>query len=540
MEQAKKNQCYTLQIEGYSSEGDGIARLNGMTVFVKGAIHGETCRVKLLKVGRTAAWGKVEEILTSSPARISPDCPHFPQCGGCALRHMSYDEELHFKRQRVDDALHRIGGLNISVSNIHGAACPERYRNKAQFPVSDKTGLSIGFFRSRSHDVLDVPDCLLQQKSANDAARAIKEWMTFYHVPAYNEREHTGFVRHVYVRTNRSGEVLVCLLCNGTKFPHKQALIDMLRQAVPQTTGIVFGINTEKTNVILGKQFETLWGKDFLYDTLCGLEFKLSVPSFFQVNPVQTETLYQKAAEFAHLTGTETVVDLYCGTGTISLILAQQAGHVIGAEIVSSAIDDAKENAHRNGLTNAEFICADAAQAAAELARRGLQPDVISVDPPRKGMSEEVISHIVSMQPKRIVYVSCDPATLARDLNRFSLQGYVAERVEAVDMFPRTKHVETVCLLVRRNGLHVDIDVDVEEMLQEKRGQATYAQIKDYVLEQNGLKVSSLYISQIKRKCGLDVSDSYNKPKSEDTAAPQCPPEKEEAIMNALRHFGVI
>ena len=449
MEQAKKNQCYTLPIEGYSSEGDGIARLNGMTVFVKGAIHGETCRVKLLKVGRTAAWGKVEEILAPSPARILPDCPHFPQCGGCALRHMSYDEELCFKRQRVDDALHRIGGLNISVSHIHGAVCPNRYRNKAQFPVSDKNGLSIGFFRSRSHDVLDVQDCLLQQKSANDAARAVKEWMTAYHISAYNEHEHTGLVRHVYVRTNRSGEALICLLCNGKKVPHEQALIDTLRQAVPQVSGIVLGINTEKTNVILGKQFKTLWGKNFLYDKLSGLEFKLSVPSFFQVNPVQTEILYQKAAEFAGLTGTETVVDLYCGTGTISLILARQAGHVIGAEIVPSAIEDAKENARRNGLTNTEFICADAAHAAAELARRGLQPDVISVDPPRKGMPEEVIGHIISMQPKRIVYVSCDPATLARDLNRFSLQNYAVKRVEAVDMFPRTKHVETVVLMSR-------------------------------------------------------------------------------------------
>ncbi len=449
MEQPKKNQCYTLPIEGYSSEGDGIARLNGMTIFVKGAIRGETCRIKLLKVGRTAAWGKVENVLTPSPARISPDCPHFPQCGGCALRHMSYEEELRFKRQRVDDALHRIGGLDIHVSCIHGAASPDRYRNKAQFPVSEKDGLSIGFYRSRSHDVLDVPDCLLQQKSANNAAQAVKAWMIAYNVSAYNEREHTGLVRHVYVRTSRSGEALICLLCNGRKIPHKQALIDTLRQAVPQVSGIVLGINTEKTNVILGKQFETLWGKDFLYDTLCGLEFKLSVPSFFQVNPTQTEVLYQKAAEFAGLTGTETVVDLYCGTGTISLILAQQAGHVIGAEIVPSAIEDAKENAQRNGLKNAEFICADATQAAAELARRGLQPDVISVDPPRKGMSEKVIGHIVTMQPKRIVYVSCDPATLARDLNRFSLQGYSAERIDAVDMFPRTKHVETVVLMSR-------------------------------------------------------------------------------------------
>ena len=447
MEQAKKNQCYTLPIEGYSSEGDGIARLNGMAVFVKGSIQGETCRVKLLKVGRTAAWGKVEQVLSPSPARITPDCPHYPQCGGCALRHMSYSEELRFKRQRVEDALQRIGGLSIGVSAIHGAADPDRYRNKAQFPVSEKDGVSVGFFRARSHDVIDVPACLLQREAANAAGRAVKAWMQQFHIPAYNERAHSGLVRHVYVRTNRAGQSLVCLLCNGSALPHENELITALRAAVPEISGIVLGINTEKTNVILGKQYRTLWGEDFLHDTLCGLDFKLSVPSFFQVNPAQTEVLYRKAAEFAGLSGRETVVDLYCGTGTISLVLAQQAKHVIGAEIVPSAIEDAKENALRNGLTNVEFICADAGEAAAELVRRALRPDVISVDPPRKGMSEEVIGHIVSMQPEKIVYVSCDPATLARDLKRFSEQGYTPRRVEAVDMFPRTKHVETVCLL---------------------------------------------------------------------------------------------
>ena len=452
MEQAKKNQCYTLPIEGYSSEGDGIARLNGMAIFVKGAIQGETCRIKLLKVGRTAAWGKVEEVIAPSPARIQPDCPHYPQCGGCALRHMSYAEELRFKRQRVEDALQRIGGLDIGVSAIHGADDPNRYRNKAQFPVSAKNGVSVGFYRARSHDVIDVPDCLLQQSPANAAGRAVKAWMQKFGVSAYNEQEHTGLVRHVYARTNRQGKSLICLLCNGKKLPREQELVDALRQAVPGVSGIVLGINTEKTNVILGKQYRTLWGEDFLHDRLCGLDFKLSVPSFFQVNPAQTEVLYRKAAEFAGLTGTENVVDLYCGTGTISLILAQQAGHVIGAEIVPSAIEDAKENARRNGLTNAEFICADAAEAAAELVRRELQPDVISVDPPRKGMSEEVIGYIVSMQPRRIVYVSCDPATLARDLKRFAEQGYKTERVEAVDMFPRTKHVETVVLMSRVFG----------------------------------------------------------------------------------------
>ena len=544
MAKPQKNQIFDLTIDNYSSEGDGIARLDGMAVFVKGALRGERCRVKLLKVGKTAAWGRVEQVVTPSPARIKPDCPHFPKCGGCALRHMSYAEELEFKRQRVEDALRRIGGLDLSVDVIHGAEAPECYRNKAQFPVSDRSGkLSIGFFRARSHDVIDVERCLLQRPEADAAARAVKGWMERFQFPAYDELTHKGLVRHVYVRTNRNGESLVCLICNGTKLPHLNALIDALQEAVPGMVGLVLSINREKTNVILGKDYQTLWGQDFLYDTLCGLTFKLSVPSFFQVNPMQTEVLYRKAAEFAGLTGDETVVDLYCGTGTISLVLAGQARQVIGAEIVPSAIEDARENAARNGLANTEFICADAKEAAAELVRRGIKPDVISVDPPRKGMAEEVIGHIVSMEPKKIVYVSCDPATLARDLSRFAALGYQAEKAEAVDMFPRTHHVETVVLLSKGevDSKKIRVEFSLEDMdMSEFQDGATYTQIKDYVLEHSGLKVSNLYISQIKRKCGIEVGKNYNLPKSEDSRQPLCPPEKEKAIREAFKYFGMI
>ena len=544
MAKPQKNQIFDLTIDNYSSEGDGIARLDGMAVFVKGALRGERCRVKLLKVGKTAAWGRVEQVVTPSPARIKPDCPHFPKCGGCALRHMSYAEELEFKRQRVEDALRRIGGLDLSVDVIHGAEAPECYRNKAQFPVSDRSGkLSVGFFRARSHDVIDVERCLLQRPEADAAARAVKGWMERFKVPAYDELTHKGLVRHVYVRTNRNGESLVCLICNGTKLPHLNAMIDALQEAVPGMVGLVLSINREKTNVILGKEYQTLWGQDFLYDTLCGLTFKLSVPSFFQVNPMQTEVLYRKAAEFAGLTGDETVVDLYCGTGTISLVLAGQARQVIGAEIVPSAIEDARENAARNGLANTEFICADAKEAAAELVRRGIKPDVISVDPPRKGMAEEVIGHIVSMEPKKIVYVSCDPATLARDLSRFAALGYQAEKAEAVDMFPRTHHVETVVLLSKGevDSKKIRVEFSLEDMdMSEFQDGATYTQIKDYVLEHSGLKVSNLYISQIKRKCGIEVGKNYNLPKSEDSRQPLCPPEKEKAIREAFKYFGMI
>ncbi len=446
MAKPQKNQIFDLTIDNYSSEGDGIARLDGMAVFVKGALRGERCRVKLLKVGKTAAWGRVEQVVTPSPARIKPDCPHFPKCGGCALRHMSYAEELEFKRQRVEDALRRIGGLDLSVDVIHGAEAPECYRNKAQFPVSDRSGrLSIGFFRARSHDVIDVERCLLQRPEADAAARAVKGWMERFKVPAYDELTHKGLVRHVYVRTNRNGESLVCLICNGTKLPHLNALIDALQVAVPGMVGLVLSINREKTNVILGKNYQTLWGQDFLYDTLCGLTFKLSVPSFFQVNPMQTEVLYRKAAEFAGLTGDETVVDLYCGTGTISLVLAEQAQKVIGAEIIPSAVENARKNAAHNHVTNAEFLCGDAKDAARILYERGERPDVIVIDPPRKGCDAAVITTIAAMRPTRVVYVSCDPATLARDLKQFTAEDYNIEAVTPVDMFPCTAHVETVC-----------------------------------------------------------------------------------------------
>ena len=537
----RKNEIAVIEITGYTAEGNGVGRLDGMAVFVKGALRGEECLVRLLKVGRSAAWGRVEEVRAPSPARQSPDCPHFPQCGGCALRHMSYAEELEFKRQKVEDALKRIGGLELPVTVIHGAPCPERYRNKAQFPVSDATqsGIRIGFFRARSHDVIDVPSCLLQRPEADAAGRAVKAWMEDFDVSAYDEKKHAGLVRHVYVRTNRSGESLICLLCNGRKLPHEEELVQALRAAVPKAVGVVLGVNQDKTNVILGKEYRTLWGQDFLYDTLCGLSFQLSVPSFFQVNPEQTEVLYQKAAEFAGLTGRETVVDLYCGTGTISLVLARQAGQVIGAEIVPSAVEDAKENARRNGITNAEFICADAGEAAAELSRRGLRPDVICVDPPRKGMAEEVIGHIAAMDPGHVVYVSCDPATLARDCRRFAERGYQAVRVEAVDMFPRTKHVETVAVLSRKSATKTFIPVTVSPKdmgLDEAKAQPTYENIRKYVKETHGLTVSTLNIAQMKAECGLEMECDRSGGKQQ----PKCPPEKREAILDAFRHFGMI
>lgn len=452
MPKLEKNSIHTVIIEGYSSTGQGIARLDGMAVFVRGALRGERCQISLLKVGKTCAWARLLNVLAPSPARIEPDCPYYPACGGCSMRHMSYEEELECKRQRINDALKHIGGLDLSVHTIHGATQTERYRNKAAFPVSQdyKTGVKVGFYRERSHDVIDVSSCLLQSDIADKAGRVVRKWMHRYTVPAYEERSGTGLIRHVFVRTNRRRQSLICIVANARHLPFERELTRALVTACPKAVGVILNSNTRKTNVILGETYRVLWGRDFLEDRLCGLTFRLSIPSFFQVNRDQAEVLYNYALDFANLTGTETVVDLYCGTGTISLVMAKKAKQVIGAEIVPQAIADARENALRNGFSNTEFLCADARIAAETLVHRGIHPDVICVDPPRKGLSNQVIDTVCYMAPKRVVYVSCDPATLARDLKRFSNQGFRIEKAVAIDLFCRTAHVETVCLMSRK------------------------------------------------------------------------------------------
>ncbi len=435
-----------LSIQGYGSDGEGVGRLpDGMTCFVSGALKGEECLVQLDKVGKTCAWGHVVKVDSPSPARRPVDCPSFSSCGGCSLRHMTYAEELEFKRQKVQDCLTRIGGCGACVSVIYGSENTERYRNKVQFPIS---GRAIGFYAARTHAVTDVEDCLLQPESCARLRGALKAYMETYHVPAYDERTGCGLLRHLYVRANQAGESLCCLLCNGKSLPHQDKLTEALRNAEPGLVGIVLGVNENRNNVILGDSYRTLWGQDYLMDSLRGLSFKLSVPSFYQVNAPQAEVLYGLALDFAALKGTETVVDLYCGIGTITLCLAQKARRVIGAEIVPQAIADAKENALRNGLENTEFFCGDASDVASRLASEGIRPDVITVDPPRKGLAPDVIDSIVQMSPKRVVYISCDPATLARDAKRFSEQGYPLQKAVAVDLFPRTPHVETAALFV--------------------------------------------------------------------------------------------
>lgn len=450
MADLKKNSVHTLDITGYTAEGMGVARLDGHVVFVPNTIRGEQWQVQLLKVNKNVAWGRAVKPVLESHCRVLSDCPHSGPCGGCQFRHMSYEEELEAKRQRVEDALRRVGGVDITVDTIHGAADTHRYRNKVQFPVAQgKNGVHVGLFRARSHDVIDVPDCLLQPERVNALGRMLKLWMERGGVPAYDEKTGRGLVRHLYVRTNRAGESLVCIVVNGKKLPDELGLVRVLRDCEPGLAGVVLNRNERDTNVILGDSYRTLWGRDWLEEELCGLVFRLSVPSFFQINRAQTEVLYSRAVEFAGLTGQETILDLYCGIGTISLAMAQKAGKVIGAEIVPEAIEDAKQNAARNGVTNAEFFCGDAGQIAKKLADEGVRPDVICVDPPRKGLAAGVTDILADMGPERIVYVSCDPATLARDVKLLAERGYVLKCAEAVDLFPRTQHIETAALLCR-------------------------------------------------------------------------------------------
>ena len=449
----KKNTVHTLDITGYTAEGMGVARLEGRVVFVPFTIAGERWRVRLEKVNKSVAWGRGVELVRSSPERIEPGCPLFGRCGGCQYRHMTYQEELRAKGMRIRDALERVGGVRLDLPPVIGAEEPDRYRNKVQFPVGqERDGLAVGYYRGRSHHVLDVADCLLQPEVVTALRRAFKDWMERFQISAYDEENGTGLIRHLYVRTSRAGEALCCVVANGAELPHAAELTDRLRRAVPSLAGLVLNVNRKDTNVILGPEYRTLWGRDWLEEELCGMIFRLSVPSFFQVNRAQTERLYALALELAGLTGEETVLDLYCGIGTISLALARRAGQVIGAEIVPQAIEDAGANAARNGVDNVRFLCGDAGEAAARLSAEGVRPRVVCVDPPRKGLAPEVPGILAGMEPERIVYVSCDPATMARDVKRFSELGYRAVSARGMDLFPRTAHVETVLLLERREA----------------------------------------------------------------------------------------
>ncbi len=530
-----------VSIETATIDGSGVARVDGQVVFVPGALPGERCSVRIAHVGRSAVFAQLLSVLTPSAHRVEPDCPYFPRCGGCALRHMDYEQELALKQAHVQSCLTRIGGQTISALPITGAAQTDGYRNKIQFPVQEQDGRPVaGFFSGKTHRVIPVRHCRIQPDCADAIRGAVLAWMEQYHIRAYDEQTHTGYIRHIYIRFGaESGQILVCIVANCAQLPKKKQLVTALLAAEPGITTIVFSPNTKKGNTVLGTEFHPLYGDGTITDTLCGLQFRLSAPAFYQVNHAQAERLYEKAVQLAGLTGNETVLDLYCGTGTITLCLARHAKKAIGVEIVPQAIEDAKFNAAQNGMENAEFFCMDAGQAAKMLADRRTRPDVIVVDPPRKGVSADVIEAIGAMAPQRVVYVSCDPATLARDLKLLTAAGYTLQTVEAFDLFPRCAHVETVVLLSREtNPLTVKVRMEVETG--EVKEHPTYKRIQEYVQEKYGFKVHTAYIAEVKRMVGLDMHKAPNAVEQRKHEYHPCPPEKVEAIKDALRHFGLV
>ncbi|MBQ8134986.1 MAG: 23S rRNA (uracil(1939)-C(5))-methyltransferase RlmD [Clostridia bacterium] len=447
----KKNDIYTSEITDYTIEGSGVCKIDGVAVFVPGACVGDKAEIRILKTAKNYAYGKLEKLIEASKDRTESDCIISGKCGGCTFRHISYEAELQFKQKRVTDALVRIGGVDSEIiEDIIGCEEPDHYRNKAQLPITvDKDGkIRVGFFAPRSHRVIPLDSCALQSKAFELATEVFLEWANSEKISVYDEKTHSGILRHLYLRhAKKTDELMVCIVANADKLRHEKRLVSMLTERLGNLKTVVLNINQEKTNVITGKKCRNLFGDGYITDELCGLKFRISPLSFYQVNRDQAERLYGIAADFADLKQGENLIDMYCGTGTIGLSMADRVGSLIGVEIIPQAIEDAKKNAADNKISNAEFICSNAAQAAKQLKDRGVCPDCIVLDPPRKGCGKELIEIVSEMLPKRIVYVSCDPATLARDIKLFEEKGFTSKKAVPVDMFPRTCHVETVVLM---------------------------------------------------------------------------------------------
>lgn len=553
-----KNDIVTVEITDIGVSGEGIGHVDGYTLFIKDAVIGDVVEAKVMKAKKNYGYARLMKVITPSEYRVEPKCAFARRCGGCQIQEMSYDRQLVFKDQKIRGNLERIGGftkdqIDTVMQPVVGMEHPFGYRNKAQFPFgTDKEGNPItGFYAGRTHDIIANTDCALGVEQNKEILEIILQYMRENKIKSYDEKTGKGLIRHALIRYGfKTKEIMVCLVVNGKRLPKAERLIEKLIQ-IEGMTSITISPNTRRDNVIMGDSYEILWGQGYITDYIGNVKYQISPLSFYQVNPVQTEKLYGLALEYADLKGDETVWDLYCGIGTISLFLAQKAKQVYGVEIVPQAIDDAKENAKINAIDNAEFFVGKAEEvlpeyyAEYEREHNGetAHADVIVVDPPRKGCDETLLETIVKMQPEKVVYVSCDSATLARDLKYLCANGYEIKMCRGVDQFPQSVHVETVVLLSKGevDSKKIRVEFSLEDMdMSEFQDGATYTQIKDYVLEHSGLKVSNLYISQIKRKCGIEVGKNYNLPKSEDSRQPQCPPEKEKAIREAFKYFGMI
>ena len=450
-----KNEVYEAVIVDYTAEGQGVAKIEGCAVFIPNALAGERCLVRIEKVGKTWAAGKITELLEKSPHRVNRECPVAKLCGGCDFWHMDYAEECRLKADRVKQALNRIGGENLEEVPLLAAPTCYGYRNKAQYPMASEKGRAYaGFFRAGTHRVVENDRCLILPAETDKIKKLVVDYVNHYRISVYDETVHKGLLRHIYVRRGAvSGQVLVCLVANGRKLPHAEDLVKRL-QTVPGFTTLVLAVNTRPGNAILGDEFITLYGPGYIEDTLCGLQFRLSPRSFYQVNHHQAQRLYEAAITQAQITKDDLVLDLYCGVGTITLAMAKAAGRVIGVEVIEQAVQDARDNAKRNGIENAEFFCADAGKAALELESKGIRADVVVVDPPRKGLNADAIEAICRISPRRLVYVSCDPATLARDVALLKERGFAVQSAQAADLFPRCAHVESIVCMTREQVCH--------------------------------------------------------------------------------------
>ena len=551
-----KNEIYETVITDYTAEGQGIAHIEGCAVFIPNAIAGERVRVRIETTRKTWAAGKITEILERSPHRCNRECPVAKLCGGCDFWHMDYEEETRLKAERVRTCLNRMAGENLDTVPILAAPTCHGYRNKAQYPLAQKKGRAYaGFFRAGTHEVVENDRCRILPLETDVVKDLVMDYVNKFHVSIYDETTHKGLLRHIYVRRGAvSGQILVCLVGNGSALPKVDELLKRLK-TLPGFTTLVLSVNTKKGNAVLGDQFITLYGPGYIEDTLCGLTFRLSPRSFYQVNHDQAQRLYETAIAQAGITKEDTVLDLYCGVGTITLAMAGAAGKVIGVEVIPQAVEDARDNALRNGIDNAEFFCGDAGQAALELERQGVRPDVVVVDPPRKGLNADTIEALHRMSPRRIVYVSCDPATLARDVALLKPHGYTLQTVTAADLFPRCAHVETVVLLSHKKpDGHINVKVEFGEgegkvpldniakraESYKPKERVTYKMIKEYIEAKYGFKVHTAYIAEVKRDLGLPMYDAPNaveelkQPRKHPTA------EKVEAIKDALKYFEVI
>ena len=554
-----KNDTVRLIITDIGTNGEGIGRVDGYTLFIKDAIIGDEVEAKIIKAKKNYGYARLMNIITPSKDRIEPVCPVARQCVGCQIQEMDYQAQLRFKQELVKNNIERIGHISdYQMMPVIGMDEPFNYRNKAQYPVGmDKDGnIVMGFFAGRTHHIIDNTDCALGAKINSRILGIIKEYMQDNKIKPYDEEKHAGTVRHILIRNGyHTDQIMVCLVINAESIKNSDDLVKRLKD-IDGMTSIMININRNKTNVILGDTCKTLWGKSYIEDYICDIRYQISPLSFYQVNPKQTEKLYSKALEYAGLTGNETVWDLYCGIGTISLFMAAKARKVYGVEIVPQAIEDAKNNARLNNIDNAEFFVGKAEEVVPafyeelsrkaangdEEAKRGIHPDVVVVDPPRKGCEETLLETVVKMSPKRMVYVSCDSATLARDLKFMEEHGYKVEKVQAVDQFGNTVHVETVVKLsLKKDTPKIEVTMEPdEESNYTPQEKATYSKIKEYVKEKYGVNVHTSYIAQVKRMCGLDMGENYNKSKKENLEVKQCPQEKVEYIKDALRYFRLI